>query len=83
MINLISILFVLGIQLIAGVILFVARSSRDAQGRDKKFPLRFVVSILGGALPLALLGANIIERDGLAVLLALVGFVYFILIKKA
>ncbi len=84
MTNFISIVFVLAIQLTTAVILFLIRPNADEQGRSKKtFPLRFTVAILGGALSLALLGANISERDDLAVLLLLVGLGYFILIEKA
>ena len=42
-----------------------------------------ILSTLGGAIPLALLGAQILERQAIAVLLSLVGFGYFIIFRKS
>lgn len=82
MINYSSILIVLVIQFIAGLALFLARpNQKDIRQGTAKHP-RFWISVFGGAIPLALLGTEMIQRDGLAVLIALVGFLYFIVIKK-
>jgi hypothetical protein len=43
----------------------------------------FAGSALAGSVPLALLGVEVIERNGVAVILALVGFAYFCLLRKS
>lgn len=82
MIDMMSVLYVLLIQTVCLGVLFFSSSKNSSQEYQGVNPLRFGVLIVGGALPITLLGANIIERDGLAVLLALVGFIYFLVIKK-
>ena len=82
MINIVSIAFVLMIFILCELVLYFTKgSSRLQAGRGKSY-LRLWISILGGAIPIGLLGAEIIPRDGVAVILALVGFIYFIVIRK-
>lgn len=83
MIDIVSVLCVLLIQIIAFTLLLTSRNWRAKRDSPRGDGLGFWVSILGGALPIGLLGAELIERDGVAVLLALLGFVYFILVNKS
>lgn len=82
MINLTSIYFVLSVQILSTVALILARPDKKSSESVKKNHLSGRFSVVGGALPLGLLGSGVIPRDGAAVLLALVGFVYFIVIRK-
>lgn len=82
MINIISVAFVFLIFILCELALYFTKdNSRLQAGRGKSY-LRYWISILGGAIPIGLLGAQIIPRDGIAVILALVGFIYFIVIRK-
>lgn len=83
MINLVSIVSVLLIHLTVFLILFFTSAEKSSSVSVRRSPLRFWISILGGSLPLGLLGSGVIERDGISVILALIGFAYFILFKKA
>ena len=83
MINIVSVLCVLLIQLLTFTLLLVSRNWRAKRESSRGDGLGFWISILGGSLPIGLLGAELIERDGVAVLLALLGFVYFIVVNKA
>ncbi len=67
-----SVLVVLLIQIFSGIL---KRINNNTYGD-------FLLSIIGGSLPLALLGAQVIERNGIAVIFSLVGFMYFLVFSQ-
>lgn len=82
MINVVSVGLVLIVFALCEFALFLTRTSAETQsGRGRSY-LRFWISILGGAVPIGMLAAEVIPRDGAAVLVALVGFIYFMFIRK-
>lgn len=78
----ISILMAVGFGGVPFFLLKTQRQNAQKNGDSRtKFIFRLLSVIWGGAFPLALMGAEVFDRNGVAVLISIFNFVYFCLAK--